>query len=97
MTTARLTVHGSYKSTPVPRDALNLIEAFLDRSGWTSDEECSADGPDGTFWGRRRAGVRCLVRGLWDGGDAGAAPYVPASEYQVIVDCLVDRVDLCAR
>ncbi|HKQ58138.1 MAG TPA: hypothetical protein VJY35_09740 [Candidatus Eisenbacteria bacterium] len=95
MTTARLTIHGSYKTTPEPKDAISLIEAYLNRSGWRSDEECSTDGPDGTFWGMRRAGVRCLVRGLWDGGDAMDSTYVPAPEYQVIVDCLVDRVDIC--
>ena len=95
LTTARLTIHGSYKTTPAPKDAISLIEAYMNRSGWRNDEECSADGPGGTFWGMRRAGVRCLVLGEWDGGDDSDSTYVPAPEYKVIVDCLVDRVDIC--
>ena len=95
ITTCRLTIVGSFATTPRPRDAGSLIEAYLARTRWKPDEECSADGPDGTMRGMRRDGVRCLVQGRWDGGDATDTTYVPRPEYEVIVDCLVDRVDIC--
>jgi hypothetical protein len=90
-----LTIHGSFDEKTPPEDALSLIGQYFERTGWQDDGECSADGPDGTLWGVRRAGVRCLVGGRWDGGDDSDSTYVPSPEYDVTVDCLVDCKNIC--
>jgi hypothetical protein len=95
LTTCRLTIRGSFKTTPYPHDAETRLGEFLGQRGWKADHECAADGPDGTLWGVRRGGVRCLVAASWDGGDDSDSTYVPRDDYEVIVDCLVDSVDVC--
>lgn len=95
ITSCRLLVHGTFSPKPPYNDAIKLIERYFERAGWTSDGECAADGPDGTLWGVRRGGVRCLVDGRWEGGDDSDTTYVPRPEYDVTVDCLVDRKDIC--
>jgi len=95
LTTCRLMIHGTFRDKPPYDDAIKLLEQYFERAGWKSDEECSADGPDGTVWGVRRGGVRCLVEGRWEGGDDSDTTAVPSPEYDVTVDCLPDRKDIC--
>jgi hypothetical protein len=89
----RLTVNGRFANDGT--GAADLLGPWLEAHGWVSDGECSADGPDGTVWGMRRQGVRCLVSGQWDGGDDSDSTYVPSRDYVVIIDCLVDVPNIC--
>lgn len=95
ITSCRLQIHGRFSPKPPYNDAIKLLERYFERAGWKNDGECSADGPDGTVWGVRRGGVRCLVEGRWEGGDDSDTTFVPSLEYDVTVDCLVDRKDIC--
>jgi hypothetical protein len=95
ITSCRLMIHGRFRMKPPYDDAIKLLERYFERAGWKSDEECSADGPDGTVWGVRRGGVRCLVEGRWEGEDDSDTTYVPRPEYDVTVDCLPDHADIC--
>lgn len=89
----RLLVDGTRTLTGT--GVVDRLRPWLESHGWTPDDECSADGPDGTFWGMQRDGVRCLIEGRWEGGDDSDSTYVPSLAYIAIIDCMVDVPDIC--
>ncbi len=68
-------------------EPVDSIMRWFGERGWLDRTLISADGPDGTVQGVRRATVTCLVEGRWDGGDDTDSTYVPSDTIEVHIAC----------
>jgi hypothetical protein len=59
----------------------------LEAAGWVDIPRYSADGPDGSSFGRRSRETVCLFRASWDGGDDSDSTYVPSDDWEVVGHC----------
>ena len=67
-----------------------LLRKILTVRGWQEDIRYSADGPDGTAFAFVNDTVVCLIRAVWDGGDATDPSYVPEDRYQLVIGCIAE-------
>ena len=79
-------VTGGDPTDRVPDPVGTFFEA-LAAAGWRSLPRFQADGPDGSVVGLVRAGVICIVRGQWDGGDDSDSTYIPEPGYELEGTC----------
>lgn len=72
---------------PATYAEIDSLVMWLKARGWVDSTTLSADGPDGTIQGVRRAGVTCLVEGRWDGGDDADPAAVRSDTTEVHLAC----------
>jgi hypothetical protein len=82
-----LSISGSFASARSTGDAATRLRQDFELRGWQEMGAYSADGPDGTSFAFRRAGVACLVRGTWNGGTDDGPTVAAKDEYEVAVFC----------
>lgn len=87
LTGCMLIISGSWRDLAGRSSPGDSIFEFLSTRGWEQELRYSADGPDGTFFALSKDGIRCFVRGQWDGGDITDDTYVPGDAYQFVVCC----------
>jgi len=82
-----LAISGSFARAQATGDAALRLRQDFSAGAWQEMLAYGADGTDGTSFAFRKAGVTCLVRGIWDGG-AADDPEIPAADwYKVAVLC----------
>lgn len=83
----RLAINGSFARAKVGGDAVERLRAGFPALGWQDMPGYSADGKDGTAFAFDKAGVACLIRGIWNGG-ADGEPEIPGEDwYKITVIC----------
>ena len=82
------TVSGSFKRAGSGGDAITRLRESFESRRWEEMSEYGADGPDGTSFAFRNAGISCFARGMWDGGADDEPQIPPADWYRGVVFCV---------
>jgi len=88
---------GSTKALGTSPNPIEELRQEFTTRGWQEDVNHSADGPDGTTFAYVHAGVICVFRGQWDGGDDSDPTFKPDDEYTGAGHCAANPPRLLAE